>query len=271
MRYSILDPTGNITALVEDAVPVGDQPKVAAWIMKRHPDVEQVGFMGLAASSRGGRDVQASLRMAGGEFCGNASMCAASLYALRTGWSGHAVWLEVSGASEAVCVTLSGDERDGFETSIQMPAARDVRLERLTWQRAAAEVPVVHLEGISHVILEPSSPFFELRHDRVEAEHAIRNWCDSMGLDGLGLMFVEGEALTHKTLTPLVYIPGSDTVFWERSCASGSAAVGMHFLTKTKAPVDLRLQEPGGTLRVEGDPTSGRITLHGHVRLVKWD
>ena len=269
MRYSILDPTGNITALVEDAVPVGDQSKVAAWIMKRHPDVEQVGFMKLAASSLGGREVQASLRMAGGEFCGNASMCAASLYALRTGWSGHTVWLEVSGASEPVCVTLSSDGRGGFETSIQMPAARDVRLERLTWQGTAVEVPVVHLEGISHAILEPSLPFFELRYKRVEAEHAIRNWCDSLGLDGLGLMFVEGEGLAHKTLTPLVYIPGSDTVFWERSCASGSAAVGLFFLEKTKAPIDLQLQEPGGIMRVEGDPTNNHITLHGHVRFVK--
>ena len=269
MRYSILDPTGNITALVEDAVPAKDQPAVAAQIMERHPNVEQVGFVRFEASSWGGQDVQASLRMAGGEFCGNASMCAASLYAVRTGWAGHAVWLGVCGASEAVRVTLSGDEREGFETSIQMPEARSVRLERLVWQRVAGEVPVVHLEGISHAVLEPCSPFFGLRREPSEAERAVREWCACLGADGLGLMFVEDGAWAQKSLTPLVYVPGSDTVFWEHSCASGSAAVGMYYLAQTKMPVDLHLREPGGMLRVEGDVASGRVTLHGHVRFVK--
>ena len=269
MRYSILDPTGNITALVEDDVPVGDQPAVAARVMERHPEVEQVGFMRFEASRLGGRDVQASLRMAGGEFCGNASMCAASLYALRTGWRGDTVWLEVSGASEAVRVTLSSDEQGGFETSIAMPAAQGVRPERLGWQGVEEEVPIVYMEGISHAILEPSSPFFELLMKPLEAEQAVSDWCAALGSDGLGLMFLEGETPARKTLTPLVYIPGSNTVFWEHSCASGSAAVGMYYLARTKSPVNMLLQEPGGVLRVEGDPTSNRVTLHGHVRFVK--
>ena len=43
LRYTILDPTGNITALVETSVPVEKQPGIAAEIMKCHPKVEQVG------------------------------------------------------------------------------------------------------------------------------------------------------------------------------------------------------------------------------------
>ena len=41
LRYSIIDPTGNITALVEDEVAVADQPRVASRIMALHPQVEQ--------------------------------------------------------------------------------------------------------------------------------------------------------------------------------------------------------------------------------------
>ena len=47
MKYSIFDPTGNITALVEDAVEDSLQPSAAAEIMKKHPEVEQVGFVSL--------------------------------------------------------------------------------------------------------------------------------------------------------------------------------------------------------------------------------
>ena len=45
LQYSIFDPTGNITALVESPVPVERQPAVAAALMARHPEVEQVGFV----------------------------------------------------------------------------------------------------------------------------------------------------------------------------------------------------------------------------------
>ena len=51
LRYSIWDPTGNITALVESAVAVGEQPAAAAALMERHPTVEQVGFVELEVLS----------------------------------------------------------------------------------------------------------------------------------------------------------------------------------------------------------------------------
>ena len=77
LHYSIWDPAGNITALVESNVLITDQPTAAAKIMSCHPEVEQVGFVRFYPEQS---DTQAELRMAGGEFCGNASMCAAALF-----------------------------------------------------------------------------------------------------------------------------------------------------------------------------------------------
>ena len=37
MRYSVFDPTGNITALVRDPVAPLQQPVIAAGIMRKHP------------------------------------------------------------------------------------------------------------------------------------------------------------------------------------------------------------------------------------------
>ena len=70
--YAVMDPTGNITILVETPVPEASQPFAAARLMELEPAAEQVGFL---SSGRDGAEL--SLRMAGGEFCGNASMSAA--------------------------------------------------------------------------------------------------------------------------------------------------------------------------------------------------
>jgi diaminopimelate epimerase len=70
-------------------------------------------------------------------------------------------------------------------------------------------------------------------------------------------------------MTPLVYIPGSGTVFWENSCASGTSAVGMYLAEKENTRIDLTVEEPGGILRVKSDPQSKKTWLHGRVQLVE--
>ena len=276
LHYSILDPTGNITALVESAVKVGRQPSVAASLMERHPEVEQVGFV--SYESVEGADAQ--LRMAGGEFCGNASISAAALYLLHgseeradafgpvpedDGW--ERVMLHVSGAALPVEVRLVQRGDSAFDAGVHMPQALGVERVGFQYGGVRGKLPLVRMEGISHVIVGTDTPFFWLRDDHAAAEVAIRAWCADLGTDGLGLMFLEGD-LPSPRMTPLVYVPGSNTVFWENSCASGSSAVGMHLAQRSDSRVDVTLQEPGGALRVVSDSTDGQTWLYGGVRLV---
>ena len=67
-------------------------------------------------------------------------------------------------------------------------------------------------------------------------------------------------------LTPLVYVPGSGTSFWENSCASGSTATGMYLADRTGERQEICLREPGGCLKVTSDPGSGETWLYGTVR-----
>ena len=120
LRYSILDPTGNITALVESPVEAAKRQAAAAAIMRRHDDVEQVGFLNPA-----GEDGLPALQMAGGEFCGNATMCAAALLSLR-GKTGDTVRLRVSGAKQPVEVKLCRTGDDSFRAELQMPPAIEI-------------------------------------------------------------------------------------------------------------------------------------------------
>ena len=266
LRVSIFDPTGNITALVEDPVEIAEQSAVAAAVMERFPAVEQVGFARLSES---GGDV--ALRMAGGEFCGNAAMSAAALFLLRRGDTSSdeekTVKLRVAGISREVEVRLKKADGASFFASVRMPPALSVSEQVFPFGALRDPITVVRMEGIAHAIVTPASGFFSLCGDKAAAEEAARRLCAALGAEALGLMFLEGEAPDMR-LTPLVYVPGSGTMVWENSCASGSAAVGTALGTRRGTRVALKLEEPGGVLGVESGGLRGETRLFGTTRLV---
>ena len=175
MKYYLFDPTGNITVLVD-----GDFP--ADEIMKLEPACEQVGYI----SNKDGYDI--SIRMAGGEFCGNASMCAAYL----TGKKNSRIFFEGTGPVEATI--------DGKRGSVRMP--RPLEITTLNGY------PLVRFKGIDHVIVE----------NRELDPALIKDWCTA---EAMGFMYLDGDSMK-----PLVYVKGADTLFWENSCGSGTSAVG---------------------------------------------
>lgn len=266
VKYSIFNPTGNITALVETRVETARQPAIADEIMKAHPQVEQVGFAYFVP----GRPVPALLRMAGGEFCGNATMSAAALYLMRSGEETDSVRVNVSSVSRPIEVSLTKKDDGSFDAGVKLNPAIDMSIRKLHSEIADAGMTVVQMEGISHIVIESSSELYSLKDDRDRAEQLVRDWCRDIGSDCLGLMFLEGDGATWN-LTPLVYVPGADTMFWENSCASGTAAVGMYMAGKLEVPVDMTLNEPGGTMRVSSDPVSEETILYGNTRIILSD
>ena len=273
--YSILNPSGNITALVTTPVEIPLQPETAARIMRKHPDVEQVGFVSFEDPEKTG--IHATLRMAGGEFCGNASMCAAALSVLDSPYlsaanvpgSSAALRLRVSGAADPVNVTLHKEHDSSFSAGIKMPPASDPEETAFAFHDLSGFIPCVRMDGISHMIIENDSPFATLKDRPDLAEQAVRDWCGRLNADGLGLMFLlrDSSAPSQYHLTPLVYVPSGNTIFWEHSCASGSAATAMYLAKKAGTPVSLTFVEPGGILRAESDPLSGTTYLFGNVSL----
>ena len=92
---AVLDPAGNVTAIVCSDVPAAERARVAAQIL-RLPElgIEQVAFL---TAPRSGGEIR--LEMMGGEFCGNALRCAGFYQALRNGAQGKScVFAEISGA-----------------------------------------------------------------------------------------------------------------------------------------------------------------------------
>ena len=245
-NYILMDPTGNLTLLVDTPVSPALQPRAAARLMEREPAAEQVGFV----SFSGG---EVRLRMAGGEFCGNASMCAAALGLRQAGRNEGTITVHVAGAERPVPVTVSALPEGGWRGAVSMPPPLSLDTTALPDGQL---LPVVRFPGIAHVILEDAP-------GRENAEVLAKQWCRALGTEALGLMFLDRRA---EALTPLVYVPGADTLFWERSCASGTAAVGAWLAREASGRIARTLAQPGGALRIEADPGGG-LLLTGTVRI----
>lgn len=273
INYCIFDPTGNITALVETEVEQAKQPAVAAEIMREHHDVEQVGFVRMHAGDRGPGGASACLRMAGGEFCGNATMSSAALYARRNEERfGEIVDAKilVDGIDEPFSVQLRREDASCWAAGVKMPPAKSIDELRMTAEDfPAAEfgtLPVVRMQGIDHIMIEEKSFYYNLKDNRELTESLIRTICGVLGSDCLGMMFL-ADGGREREMTPLVYVPGADTMFWENSCASGSVAAGQYLAAASGEAVKIALKEPGGTLVVESDPDTGETWLYGGTKL----
>ena len=269
LKYSLFDPTGNITALVESPVEPARRRETAAALMARLPAVEQVGFVRFGAPASAEGPLRASLRMAGGEFCGNASMSAAALclLRLRPEKDAETVWLSVSGTDGPVEVRLEREETDAFRAAVRMPPARSVSEIDCRCGALAGKLPFVRMEGIGHLIVGADSPFFALRRDGEAAGRALRALCAALDTECLGLLFIEEQG-ERRRMDPLVYVPLSGTMVWENSCASGSAAFAMYLAAKKGEAVAVELSQPGGVLRAESDPQRGETWLIGRTRLL---
>ena len=248
VSYALMDPTGNMTILAETPVDPALQAAAAARLTALEPETEQVGFI----SRESGDTV--SLRMAGGEFCGNAAMSAAALCAEREGLTHGRIRVCFAGMKEPAEVDITALP-DGWRGTVTMPRPLSVAEESFpgggTW-------PVVRFDGISHVILESDQ-------NPVELETLAPLWCRHLGAEAVGLMLLDPA---EKRLTPLVYVPAAGTLCWENSCASGTSAAGAYLARKAGRPVTLSLRQPGGSLEVSASP-DGALYLTGTVRLRK--
>ena len=243
--YVLLDPTGNKTLLVTTPVDRSLQPMIASKLMEIEPQAEQAGYF-----TRQGKEI--GLRMAGGEFCGNATMCAAALAAIEDKISQGTMKIHASGTSKPVPVAIQALPDGSLQGKLAMP--RPIAITETKF--GGKTYPLVCFDGIAHVIVEADM-------DRKTAEQLAPLWCESLEADALGLMLLDQE---NMTMQPLVYVPTASTLCWENSCASGTTAVGV-YLFSIRGPLSLSLKQPGGTLHIDADQ-NGDLFLSGKVRLL---
>ncbi len=244
ISYVLMDPSGNRTILVETPVDVIDQPRVAEALMKEEPSAEQTGFLSRPA------DQAITLRMAGGEFCGNAAMSAAVYQAEQRGIASGNIQVIFEGMSQPVNASVKRNTDGSWDAAVEMPDPLSVESAVMP---DGKRFSVVRFDGISHVIIE--------QEIEEHAEQLAKERCAALQADAVGLLYLD---LEHSVLTPLVYVPGAGTMCWESACGSGTAAVGYWLARKRNEEVRLSLTQPGGTLSIHAD-ASGHAVLGGTV------
>lgn len=248
LSYVLMNPSGNVTILVETDVHGEQYAGISSYLMQLEPAAEQVGFL----KKTDGGCIDIGFEMAGGEFCGNASMSTAVYYASLNKINEGLITVKASGVSNPVKVYIKSLFDGTWQGQVQMPCFN--KIEMIAFPEGH-RFPVVSFDGISHVIIEK-----DFKKD--EAERLIRKWCHYLTADALGIMFLNRQ---ESKLTPLVYVPAAGTLFWESTCGSGTTAVGAYLAHEAHDDVKISLKQPGGTLRISA-LKDGSLLLEGTVK-----
>jgi diaminopimelate epimerase len=109
-EYELLNPSGNVTALVTKDVPREKYKEISNEIMNSNPNVEQVGFLKKYS------DTVFRLEMAGLEFCGNASRAFACFLVKEKYVSSNKFEISVSGYNDLIECNVEKKGNEFFST-----------------------------------------------------------------------------------------------------------------------------------------------------------
>ncbi len=248
LPFSKWSPGGNATLLFPAAgLDARAQARLAAQAL--NPALlggEQAGFVDLPARR---------LRMAGGEFCVNASRAVGALLALTDAAAGRGAQKALPKAAAAPCGT---DRLDSLHVSgWPAPVLLHTRGAGPFWQvearlplppcpleDLAPGVCLARLPGICHVLLD------EARHPLPEDCRAAAAACrHRYGLEAEAAAGVVWWRRTDAALrmTPLVHVRDADTTFLESACGSGALALALH-LARLDQGRAFRLGQPSGSV-----------------------
>lgn len=247
ISYTKIDPSGNITLIVDSFVSREDQSRIATLLMERDPEAEQVGFLEVPEDPC----CAVRLQMMGGEFCGNATLSAAAVVMGQFGLDAGDMLIEVSGAPEPVKVTGVMSAPDRFDGEVGMPLPESIYECSFLDGFDCHTLPLVRFPGICHAIVSAGTL------TREKAEAVIGPWCRQIGSEALGLMFFGKD---KNTLTPLVYVESTGTAVWEGSCASGTAAVASYLAELDGEYASVCLFEPRGRLSAAAACSGSQVT-----------
>ncbi len=237
IKYKILNPGGNKTALIKGCAYTNNQKKlINKMIMDKYSQVEQVGFL----SNKINR-----LEMAGGEFCMNATRCAIYEYSKE---NKEKVELSVSGTNKK----LIGRKLNDNKVEVKLDIGKNI--EELI--EAKNEFTCVKIDGILIAILdeEKSKKYIQkLRENEETTKDELKQLMITEIASeekAIGIMLLEKESGKIK-INPIVWVKEIDTVFYETACGSGSLGIAIYNYLKNKDKKIELIQPSGYSINIE--------------------
>ncbi|GHT56397.1 diaminopimelate epimerase [Spirochaetia bacterium] len=263
----IADPAKNITIFVLDRFDGKSERAAAAKVLLADPSLgaEQVGFVVPPMDAR----KYWRLEMMGGEFCGNAARSFGLFVARETGFTGKVtVLIEISGMKEPLPVYVD-TEAGRAEVEIPRPLAQG----SLNFEGRI--LPVFVFDGITHVIapgLKPDRKTFFAIKDLIEKGDL--RIAGKNSFDAFGVMFYDVQ---KQFMCPAVYVAATDSLVFESSCGSGSAALAawktaeLHDgeyhcdIAQSGGIIEIRVSKLGG--EISSITIGGPVGLSGKVKV----
>lgn len=237
IKYKILNPGGNKTALIKGCAYTNNQKKlINKMIMDKYSQVEQVGFL----SNKINR-----LEMACGEFCMNATRCAIYEYSKE---NKEKVELSVSGTNKK----LIGRKLNDNKVEVKLDIGKNI--EELI--EAKNEFTCVKIDGILIAILdeEKSKKYIQkLRENEETTKDELKQLMITEIASeekAIGIMLLEKESGKIK-INPIVWVKEIDTVFYETACGSGSLGIAIYNYLKNKDKKIELIQPSGYSINIE--------------------
>ena len=230
VEYSIYRPAGNDTAFVYGLEYTQKQrKKINDLIMAKHPNVEQVGFIEL--------NPKPELQMAGGEFCGNATRSAASIF--LNGKPGN---LQMFVNSKDLI--NAGVNKEGKAwCEIPLYHGADVITEK------EPGIFIVKMNGMITVVMQYEiAKKYLVNKDNLKAMGM--NFIHKYHLEyseAVGVMFCENVEGVIK-INPVVWVKEINTLFYETACGSGTTATCMVEAYLKKQSVKIDILQPSGMI-----------------------
>ncbi len=225
------NPAGNITMMVLDEIRQNERLYIATRLLG-YPEwnAEQVGFVMPPVHGGMGR-----LEMMGGEFCGNATRSYGYYLAAVRGITEGTVTVEVSGTKALLQVDVNMREQTAWT---QMPVPHKIEQVYLI---DVGTVPVVHMDGILHVIMENTIPLDKM------TQQIIKEISQKYRTEAIGVLYVQ-----QQSMHPVVYVKTTNTLVAENSCGSGSIAYA-YYLSRNvmTGECNTEIEQPGGIIETQ--------------------
>lgn len=247
IEYIVANPSGNVTILVLSPVDKALHSTVADVLLRRDSVAEQVGYLTLAA----GKPLRVD--MMGGEFCGNASRSAAA-YALQLADQEKGSYdVSCSGCADVLATTVSRQDDGSFTANIEMPMPESIEAVLVDVGGLPSRFFRIALPGIVHFV------HIVQGIETVDKElfwQSLYEYAKDEGDEAFGLILFDPAQLR---MIPAVYVAATETLYWENSCGSGSAAVAATLAVLGKRDVACDVKQPGGTISIAASVTAGTL------------
>ena len=242
IQYIKADPSGNTTIFVLNPVDPALRSSLANVLLQ--PDcvgAEQVAYL----SHRPGEVVRVD--MMGGEFCGNASRSAAAYMLMSEGKEKGEYAVSCSGCAEILQANAAKRADGTYDAYIEMPRPSAVEAVIVDVGGMPGRFFRVELPGIVHFVHFMPAGSMDHKERLWQAVQDYVTGGEAHMPEAYGLVLFDPASLR---MVPAVYVAATDTLYWEQSCGSGSAAVAAALACVGKKDVSCTIRQPGGVISI---------------------